>query len=71
MKPNEFFCYHAGKLAIDPARPWQICSRMGVLLGQVATVEQAKKAVEALKEDKENGTLPTNLSNWERKSLLE
>lgn len=71
MKPDEFFYYHAGKLAIDKSKPWQICTRMGVLIGQMPTEDRAKTAVDALTADHEAGTLPCNLSTWSKRELLE
>ena len=68
---GEFFYYHAKRLAIDPKRPWQVCSHMGALCGKLATEEQAKRAVEALNADNQAGLLPFNLNDWNKRYLLE
>lgn len=72
IRGKHFSAYHAGRLAIDPARPWQIISRtLPAICGKVATEEQARRAVEALDADKEAGRLPCNLSTWDKVILLE
>lgn len=68
---NEFFYYHAGNLAVDPERPWQLCSHIGALCGKFATEEQAAIARDALNADKAAGVLPCNLSLWDKRHLLE
>lgn len=65
-----FIHYHARHLAIDPARPWQVISSFGVLLGQLPTEDDARRAVDALTEDQAAGRLPCNLSRWDRRHLL-
>lgn len=39
---RQFFAYDAKQLAIDPARPWQVCSDFGILQGQYATAAEAR-----------------------------
>jgi hypothetical protein len=68
MRP--FFHYNAGQLAVDPSRPWQILSGIGVLCGKHATEEGARAAVEALCADKAAGRLPVNLAAWDKAHLL-
>ncbi len=65
-----FSYYHAGALAVDKARPWQVISSFGCLCAKLGTEEQAKLAVEALTADLKAGTLPCNLSNWDKAYLL-
>lgn len=67
---GEFFTYHAGALAIDPARPWQVLSEMGSVCGKFASEQAARTAVEALNADKKLGKLPYNLSQWDKAYLL-
>lgn len=69
-KKSGFFYYHAGALAIDPCRPWQLLSAIGCVCGKFATEEQARTALDALAADKEAGTLPVNLSTWDKRHLL-
>ena len=59
-----FFLYHAGPLAIDPERPWQLCSRIGAVCGKFRRIEQGERALIALEADHASGRLPTNLANW-------
>jgi len=66
-----FFYYHAGHLAIDASRPWQVCSLLGCVLAKLDSEAKAIAAVDALTEDKQKGILPCNLSTWDRKSVLE
>ncbi len=66
-----FFFYHAGALAIDKARPWQLCSSIGAMCGRFATEEEAKVAIEALQADRDAGVLPCNLSHWDKRHLLD
>jgi hypothetical protein len=65
-----FTAYHAGARTINPARPWQIISKHGVLCGKVATLQEADRAVAALDAAKHAGTLPADLSAWENANLL-
>lgn len=67
-KTDHFFYYNAAKhnMAVHKDRPWQICTKMGVLIGYKATAEECEKAVIALQTDKNAGTLPCDLSKWEK-----
>lgn len=69
-KGKKFFYYHAGHLAIDKERPWQLCSDFGCLCGQFYTTAQAEAALTALEADKAAGVLPCNLSTWDKHHLL-
>jgi hypothetical protein len=72
MNRNRFHYYDAARigLAIDPARPWQIITDTGCLIGQVPTEADAKHAVLMLEIDRDNGTLPVNLATWDKVMLL-
>lgn len=54
-----FFMYHAGSVAVNAERPWQICSYGGCLLSNHATWEEAGSLCDRLNSA---GPLPTNLS---------
>ena len=68
---NRFTLYHAGALAIDKDRPWQLITDIGALCGKFATHEQGMRAKLALEEDQAAGKLPCNLSTWDKHYLLE
>ena len=70
MKTQNFFYYHAGHLAIDKERPWQLCTMIGCVLGKFKTSEEAEVAIQALQKDKDAGILPCNLSQWDKEYLL-
>lgn len=71
-KTKGFFWYDAsrGGLAVDPSRPWQLCTWMGCLIGKFATAEQAESVANELQADDDAGTLPCNLSLWSKAHLL-
>lgn len=76
MKPvgvfgKYFTLYHAGKLAVDPERPWQLISKIGAHCGRFRTREKGLIALDALVVDMDNGILPCNLSLWNKHHLLE
>lgn len=64
MKTKDFFYYHARTLAIDPQRPWQVCSVMGSICGKFATRKEAEETTAALQHDKDAGNLPCDLISW-------
>lgn len=66
---HRFFVYHSS-LPVDPARPWQLCTEMGCLLGRFATKDRAEVALDALERDADMGTLPCNLRLWDKVGLL-
>jgi hypothetical protein len=68
---NRFFCYHAGRLAVDDRKPWQVITDFGCLVGQLATREDAEAAVAALTADKAAGRLPCNLAAWRLSWMLD
>lgn len=66
MRTQDFFSYDAGRLAIDPARPFQVCTKpLPAVVAQKATQEEADATLVALQAAKDNGTLPCNLKQWE------
>jgi hypothetical protein len=70
MNSKPFFFYHAGHLAIDPERPWQLLSAIGCVCGKFRSQESATIALQALIADHQAGTLPNNLGEWKRRNLL-
>ena len=62
----EITYYNAGKLAADPARPWQVVNRMGVLLGEYATEAEARSAQRRLQADKDARRLPACPGSWHK-----
>ena len=69
-RTTDFFWYNAGPLAIDPDRPIQLCSMIGCVLGKFADTDRAQVACEALQRDRDAGTLPCDLSKWDKKEML-
>ena len=56
---RDFFTYTAGDVAINPAKPWQLCARQtGALCGQFATGEEAQAFLERLQAVCAAGTYP-------------
>lgn len=71
IKRANFTAYHAGALAVDPSKPWQIITNgLGCLVAKLWTREQAITAVDALQADWDAGTLPCRLSDWDKHHLL-
>ena len=71
MRTKDFCGYHAGHLAIDPYRPWQVISNVGCVLAKLRTEHKATMAVTELQAAQDAGTLPNNVGTWEKKHLLE
>ena len=67
----KFVLYNATPIAVDPKRPWQIVSDIGVLLGSFSSEERGRIAIDALYAAKAAGELPCNLNEWDQRHLLE
>lgn len=69
LKTKDYLLYRSG-LPIDGARPWQLITSIGCVVGKFCTREDGVPAIEALQVDHDAGALPCDLSAWDKHHLL-